>query len=439
MDRKDELIAVRRVPILLTVATFDQADIFFRSLVRETRDELDELGWMAPSIEKAANRALDETMHWGEAYGRIQRFFQKVLEENIRVVFILDEFDAARQLFHGDQAGFQALRELAYRPEWRVTLITTSRRSIRTIEAQAPISTLDGIFQKHYLGMFSPDDVALLRERLEASGVAVNDDLKTKIEWFCGRHPFLLERLAFALVEQRRTAPITDFSSVQRDLSPEFVDHYEKTVALLRDEGRLTKLLQILFGPVVDATQVDVEDLLRYGLIQSSDDNRYRAFSAHFEQFLQLQTRQFDLWPIWSQTERELRSVLTQFVVERFGNNWPDKLRKARPNLEKMIEMWQSNQAKEHTTFGARASTNLLDFTYPLDLFEIMKTDWNWFRPVFGGQANDWRQAFETLSRVRTPLAHNRDATIYESDRLKAQGICRDILDRVTAWRASSG
>jgi hypothetical protein len=285
--------------------------------------------------------------------------------------------------------------------------------------------------------MFSEQDFGILLHRLEETGALLEPEARGEIEDFCGRHPFLLERFAFSLVEQHRHGSV-DLAGLSRDLGPEFVDHYEKTTALLREEGVLPKLLQILFGPVVDATEADVEDLLRYGVIQRAPDRAYRAFSGHFERYLRLISREVDLWPLWTQTERELRSLISLHMVEKYGERWPEKLEKAHPKLKPMLDSGREAQAREQHTFGGRASPNLLDFTYPDDLYQILRTDWNWFRPVFGREAKEWQDAFAVLARVRTPLAHNRDAAVYESDRLKAQGFCREILDKIEVWRQRS-
>ena len=155
IERKDELITRRLVPIWVNLATYDQSPMFFRSLVTRCCDELEDLSWLSEPIQRVAERALKDELSWSEGYSQIQRFFEKVRQANVRIVFILDEFDHARHLFKGDISGFQGLRELSDRPEWRVTFVTTSRRTIRDIELQTQaISTFDGIFHKHYLAMF---------------------------------------------------------------------------------------------------------------------------------------------------------------------------------------------------------------------------------------------------------------------------------------------
>ncbi len=149
LERKQELITKRVLPIWVNLATYDHAHVFFRSLLTQCYDQLEELGLLSEPVQIAAQRAIEDTLAWSEGYGRIQRFFEKVRLSGYRILFVLDEFDHARYLFKNDVSGFQGLRELSYRPEWRVTFITTSRRTIREIEEQSQaISTFDGIFHK---------------------------------------------------------------------------------------------------------------------------------------------------------------------------------------------------------------------------------------------------------------------------------------------------
>ena len=61
-----------------------------------------------------------------------KRFFKNVQNAGYGTLFILDEFDHARHLFEGETT-FQRLRELADYPDYRLSLVLTSRRSIGDI------------------------------------------------------------------------------------------------------------------------------------------------------------------------------------------------------------------------------------------------------------------------------------------------------------------
>lgn len=429
MERKTELNSRNIIPIWVNTATFDSSAQFFRSLVVRCFDELEDLNRVSVPIQRIAERVLKDDASWSEGYANIQRFFEKVRLDGMRVWFVLDEFDHARHLFKGDVSGFQGLRELSYRPEWRVTFITVSRRSIREIEMQTQaISTFDGIFHKHYLGMFTPGDIELLLTRLKTVGIELGDDLTGAIQYYAGGHPFLLEMLGYAIVEQYRISGRVEIEMVARDLEHSFLDQYDRMIALLEEDHALDKLLQILFGPVYDVKQTDVEDLLRYGLIIPTGESTYTAFSLHFQEYLRLVGRQVDLWPLWRETEVSLRHLVTNTMFEKFGDQWIHKLEKAHPNLRTTLDACRQAQQKEEAAFGSRASQNLLDFTYPRDLFAIIFAEWGMYRSVLGKDKNYWDQRVSLLAKLRNPLAHNRDGMLQEYERQLAEGYCKEIL-----------
>jgi len=429
MEGKEELLRKKLLPIWINLATYDHASIFFRSLVTRCYDEMEELGWLDEPIKSAANRALQDELSWTEGYGRIQRFFEKVRQADFRILFVLDEFDYARYLFKGDISGFQGLRELSYRPEWRVTFITTSRRTLRDIELQTKaISTFDLIFHKHYLGMFDEADMQEYFARLSSVDIGITPSLKERVNFYCGGHPYLLEMLGYELVELFRERQEIDVDLAAHRIERSFLDQYDHMISILKEDSSLNKMLQILFGPVVDVTQADVDEFLRYGLIQATDQGNYVAFSAYFQAYLKLIERQIDLWSIWRETEIALRNHITGKMMEQYGEQWIVKLEKARPNLKPIFEKCRKAQQKEEQSFGSRASRNLIDFTYPQDLFAIIFSEWNTFKAVFGKDKSYWDQRAQLLAKIRNPLAHNRDQAFYDYERQIVEGYCKEIL-----------
>jgi len=434
MERKGDLIARNRLPLWINLATYDQASSFFRSLVIRSYDELDELGLLTDPIIHAAKHALEDRVSWTEGYGRLQRYFEKIRQAGINVLFILDEFDHTRNLFRGDVSGFQGLRELSYRPEWRISFVTISRRSLRDIELQTKaISTLDGIFHKHYLSMFNELDMQEYFARISSVGIEVTPTLKERVDLYCGGHPYLLEMLGYEIVEQFRTFQAADVDQAAHCIEQSLIDHYEHMVSILGEDDSLNKLLQILFGPVVDAKQTNAEEFQRYGLIRLIEQGTFAAFSTHFHTFLKMIERQVDLWPLWRETEVALRDIVVTKMLEQHGEQWISKLSKAKPNLRVIFEKCQEAQQKEVTAFGSKASQNLVDFTYPQDLFAIIFAEWSVFSPIFGKDKNYWGQRAQLLAKIRNPLAHNRDQALYEHERQIAKGYCEEILEVLRA------
>lgn len=427
--RKNELLEKRRIPIWLNLATFEQAPIFFRSLVSTSYDEIEGLGWATDTIRIAAERVFREAVSWSEGYRRIQRYFEKVRQSGIRILFILDEFDHARHLFKSDISGFQGLRELSYRPEWRVTFITTSRRSLQRIELQTKaISTLEGIFQNFYLGMFDDEGIEEFLTRLSSVGINVTPEIRESIKFYCGGHPYLLEMMGYEIVELFRATNAIDVGRAIKFIEQSFINHYEHMLDVLREDGSLNKILQILFGPVIDAQKTDAEELQRYGFIRSTEQGAYVAFSEHFHIYLKMISRQVDLWPLWRETEIALRQLITERMRAQYGEQWIDRLCKAKPTLKPLFESCAQAQQKEEKSFGNRASKNLLDFAYPGDLFAIIFAEWAIFKDVFGKDKSYWGQRGQLLSKIRNPLAHNREQSLHDYERQTAEGYCKEIL-----------
>jgi len=432
IDRRDELIAKRLLPIWFNLSSYDRAPVFFRSLVTRCIDNLEDLGWLSLKIQQSAVQALQDELSWSEGYSRILRFFEKVRKEGVRVLFILDEFDHARHLFREDISAFQGLRELSYRPEWRVSYIVTSRRTIRDIELQTQtISTLDGIFHKHYLGMFDADSIEEYFGRLASIGISDDVSLREKIAFYCGGHPYLLELLGYEVVELFREEQVVDIDKAARRSMHAFLNQYDRMRELLREEGNLDKILQILVGPVVDVKWTDVENLLKYGFIKQDEQGTYTAFSEHFQTYLEIIERQFDwdLWPAWRQTEKALRQLITRIMRRKYGENWIEALEKAKSHLKRTIfDRCREAQAKEERVYGNRASSNLIDFTYPQDLFTIIFAEWSVFEEILGRDKNYWEQRSQLLAKIRNPFAHNRDEVVYDYERQIAEGYCQEIL-----------
>ncbi len=429
MTRKDDLLRKRRIPIWINLATFDQASIFFRTLFTSSHDEIESLGWATDAIKHAAERALQDTVSWSEGYGRIQRYFEKVRQSGTQILFILDEFDNARRLFKGDVSGFQGLRELSYRPEWRVSFITTSRRSLQSIELQTKaISTLEGVFQHYYLGMFDDSTFEEYLARLSSVGIITKPEIREDLVFYCGGHPYLLEMLGYEMVELFRETNVSDVHEAAKRVEQSFIHHYEHMLDVLREDGSLSKILQILFGPVIDVQPTDAEELQRYGLIRPTEQGNYASFSEHFQAYLKMIGRNVDLWPLWRETEIALRRLVTERMINQYGEHWVDKSCKARPNLKPIFERCAEAQQREERSFGSRASRNLLDFTYPRDLFDIIFAEWAMFKDVFGKDKAYWDQRSQLLSKIRNPLAHNREQSLYDYERQIAEGYCREIL-----------
>lgn len=429
IDAKAALIAKAVLPIHINLATYNRSSELFRSLVAKCIKAMKELNWDSTAIQRGAANVLDAEFSLNEGYEDVQDFFRKVRQEGHQILFILDEFDHARHLFQEDIASFQRLRDLSDEPECRVNYVVISRRDIRDIELQSgSISTFAAIFQKHYLGMFSDKDLEEYFHRLASIGATISSDIIEQVHFYCSGHPYLSEMLGYHCVEIFREQRRVDVKAAYAIVQQSFEDLYDHIVELLREDDKLKKLLQILFGPVVEATQFDADKFQKYNLIKPGSEG-YAGFSEHFHTFLGLLERHVDLWNLWTDAEKALRSLITIVMLKQFGDDWMAKLEKTHSHIKTIFESCRETQKREKKSFGSRASQDLLDFTYPDDLFAIIFKEWGQFKPILGKDNRDktyWQKRAEFLKKVRTPLAHNRDV-LSDHERTTAEGYCKEI------------
>lgn len=431
IEQKDKFISQRILPIWMNLSSYDQSMQFFRSLVDECVNEMEDLNWLTAEVQRAADRVLEIEDPWNQ----IRRFFKKTQEAGYGVIFILDEFDHARNLFKGDTA-FQRLRELADYPDYRLSLVLTSRRNIRDVELSAGSSSpFHNIFQVQRLAMFNDEDLKTYFSLFSSIGIQTTDADRERILFYCGAHPYLLEMLGCEIVEMFRQNEQIDIDKATNAILQSIFGHYDDMIRLLREDGTLNKLLQILFGPVIDVKQTDVTELQNYGLIKPTENGTYVAYSEHFHDYLKLHERSTefatDLWPIWRDTEKALREVITTTMFKVHGNQWIEKLEAERPNLQSIFNECRKAQQKEARSYGDRASQNLIDFTYPADLFTIICARGLWgshFEPIFGHNPNYWEHRKQLLAKCRNPLAHNRSEVLQDHELKTVEAYCQEIL-----------
>ena len=433
--RRDALADERKLAMWLNVGLFVSGWDLFASLVSRVHAEVVSHGWSTPGLEAEQGRCRAFTELNGESQTCVMEYFYKIRNAGVSVIVVLDEFDGASSLWSSDRPGFQLLRELSYDPASSVCLVTTSRRELKDIETRAGvISNLAGTFKKCYVRPFDEEESAEYFARLAENGCELSSTLKTQMLALTGAHPLFLDIAACELVDR---VPISesDAARVLRDaVSLQFIDTYLQHVQLLREDGSLARLMQILFGPVMDEVTLDVDRFVRYGVIKAGASG-YRAYSDHFQGFLRCVARDVEPWPLWRDTERGLRELVAFYLCEHHGADWRASFVESRPKYRPVVEQWVERRDNERARYGELASEELLDYSYPAELFAVMMSDWTWFGSVFGGQPGDWVRPFQVLGKVRTPLAHNRTTPAYEGILDEAKGICKQVVSKLASWR----
>jgi hypothetical protein len=353
---------------------------------------------------------------------------------------VLDGFDAVRGYF--DVHDFQFLQTLSTHEEIRLCIVTISHFLLAEIELNVKNDTMSNFhqtFDNIYLGMYNEDDLTEYWEKFFNSKVPITDEGKQKIYDFTGRHPYLLDLFNFNLFNNLKLDNIIQsVESTKKKLNLTIETNYHLIFGLLKEEDLDSKLLQMVLGPIYDIRRTDIEKIERYHLVIQHNGS-YRGFSNDFHDYLYRIQREVPIWELWTETEIRLRTLVDTWLQERYGEDWVPKFRKLSPVKELYVAKLEEMQQKEPKSFPDTFSKNLLEFTYPAELFDqFMRVEWKWFKPIFSNkEANEWKMVFDVLARVRNPLAHNKMNILKDYERNKAISYCQEIVNRIEAWEQS--
>lgn len=443
MHIESELVAEKKIPILINFGTNEDALSFFRTLVIKAYEYLEEHFEVDAILEKPFKKIQDEGLSWSSLKSEVERFFEKATKKGFRFIFILDEFDSARIIFKDNYAAFQELRELGYRGTFKVTFVTTSRRSIKEIEIQcAANSVLDLIFKKEYLSMYNQSEIDEYFGLYENIEIPLTVQDKERIIYYCGGHPYLLAALGFEIVETFKEDGRFSVSEIFEKIRLDFEDYYEQLITLLKEDRTYEKMLQILFGPMLNVTEGDIKELRDiYGLVEEiilpNNDKGLVAFSQHFQEYLSNLGRKIDFWSLWTTLETKMREVVAKVMKAKYGETWLTELENIFPihfhgdvGTGKEGALSKRNKAREDNK-----SDNLLDYLDAYPLFEIVlsKKCWNEFKDIFGGDKAkaDFEKKIQLIVKIRNPYAHSRFYAIDSTTVQQAEIYCKEILDKI--------
>ncbi|OQX14787.1 MAG: hypothetical protein BWK80_41540 [Desulfobacteraceae bacterium IS3] len=443
IQKKECLLEENKLAVWIDFSGFSNRETFFKSLVRYSFENLKRAERIDDEIKERASEVLEKGKLWDDLKYDIEIYFETVRSKGYYTIFVLDEFDEARNKFENNAEAFREIRHLGYDAErYGIAFVTTSRRSIRDIEIQSKVSsTLDGIFGKEYLAMYKEKELSEYYQLYEEIGLQLDDIQKQRIEYYCGGHPYLLAVLGFELVETFKEDKEINVDGIFRKTQLQFADYYEQLIALLREDRTFTNLLQILLGPKIDVKPSDIDELLIYGLIQKGE-KYFAAFSQHFQNYLKFKERdekiEVETWKLISQAEKGLRQLILNVFVKKFGENWedsylskyngiPDKKKK----LNEIFTRLRNAQQRDIEQYGNLAlGLTLLDQTYIHQLFDyFILFSWDdLFKAIFQKEKKYWNEVKQSLEKIRNPMAHQKIQLLLEWEIKKVEEYCREII-----------
>lgn len=456
---KENLIKEKTVAAYISTGTMLSSHDLFKAMASMIVEEIEDSGFfedLSYKFNTFLNKIKSSTNDY-DFKSSVQRFFKILKKEGFKALFVLDEFDSAATLLK--TSDFQLLRELSYNPETKICIVTVSRLTIQEIEPEyGSISNFFGIFSDLNLTLFSKEDMGFYWKRVEDLGFNVENEYKKKVEYLVGRHPFLLDMVNNFIFDKTITSNISQteaLSHIDDELKKSLWDHYETFISLLEKEDLKHQFLQTVVGPTVEICPIKIERLLKYDVIHAvsagnkygesldylteskiidPNNDYYTSFSEHFMDYLKMKEKTFNIWPLWSETEILIRKLIKKYLQEKYGSNWQDSFLKENPKQRTLIEEMQDRAVKNRKTFGNLASEHLVDYSYPLqmwDCFILSDKNSSFFGNIFLDKTS-WKEKFSLLSKVRNPIAHSNQNFVSKDDISRAKMICEDILNKIS-------
>lgn len=458
MTKKNELVANNTLPVFFQSGSCNSAVNFFKQIIISLNDDM-QISFNDEKYNKVAVPIVDEILNADESSFSlaVMKYYKVVKRLGYKVIYILDEFDSVQTIF--DVADFQLLRELSYNPDTKICLVTCSRKTIQEIEAKnGAISNFYGTFKDLRLGMFDDSDIKEYWERAEACGFS--EYYKEWIEYYVGRHPYLLDLLNDYCVRTRLFDFESSSTNVIAEIKLELWNQLKSIIDTLNHEKIFDKAIQLILGPVYDVTKIQEEKLLKYEFIKIVDnatkvdilgrfvgarteEGSYVCFSDYFTQLLdQEYIANVDYWALWTNTEKKIRELIKIYTkdTEIFSGDWETEIQAKFGDSKDWSDRFKlllSTREKTKRIFPS-ASTNLIDYTLTTDMYNVfMSKAWNdWFGKVFSGTKKEWAAKFNYLAEIRNPMAHNNREFISEEQKRKAENYCNEILKTISDWEA---
>ena len=420
----------RPVVVRADVGAFDSADGLFRYVLESLLEGIRSQKLGNELLEKRVNETFAKS---AIDFTSIRTIFKSLRQTGTRVVCVLDEFDAGRRVFRDAPELFHWLRELCSNPEFKAAVVLVAKRPLQEVARLAGYESnyWANVLMTLPVRPFSDDEMATFFSNLENECILLDEAERSEVLALAGGHPYLLDAFAYYAWEHVKQGGDISVDWIRAIFAKKVREYHQQVSTILEDGPMLSKVIQVLLGPQWDITEEDVDTLRDLGVLHD-DNGTLRGFTASFEAYLRILERNFDLWPLWRDTERVLRDVLERRLESTYGSAWPNVVGKSHPKLKPVIEACQEKRSREQNSFGSRNSeSSLLAYGYPMDLYRLMGINWSSLgEPLLGKDRQSWAMKFSVLSKVRTPLAHNRVESVGDGERKQAEGICHEILNR---------
>ena len=464
MTRESELLEQRIISVWYTASKVHDTFLFLRGICREITSKVRRI-----ANDQLKNFLVDTNNQIKNAENKehvkdvIEELLIELTYQKIRVILLIDEFDAVQSYMTEDDFGF--LRTITYELDKKICIVTTSRKAIKDIEAvSGAVSNFYGTFDTLRLGLYDEDSIEDYWEWVNDSQppFCVDEKYKQNAVNIVGTHPFLLDFYNYNnwLLEDDK-----GMESNKQDFHIQLIDIFNTMQDTLAKEKLLDAAIQLVVGPVMNVTSDHANKLEAYDFIVKTsvemkaeilgnhyglrylDGQDYVCFSCFSPYLTSLFAYQhlFDIpyWAEWQETEMRVRGVIKKYI-ETLGPDWEEQLLNRFGSDQNWLNNFNALKSLRSRTLKRfhNASQNLVDYTLPANMYSMfIGPAWgDYFANIILGGTNksgdrdEWRRTFQFLSDVRNPIAHSNEVFIEQDEINQAKLYCKAIINAINQW-----
>ena len=367
-----------------------------------------------------------------KAYSDFRKKLREKKRSGFKGVLLLDEFDRVID-YDNRQVTIDRLRELACDQEkYGITVLFISRRSLARIQEACAGSTLFGICQKYYL---RPFDITETKDLIARSNSGLGDDFLNAVYERTGGYPYLLESFMKEFYNLYEQSPKKDLNELYHDTALNvrsvFTDLFDGIKKFLTDtsDNSWESLCAEFIPPKTHENPEIMQSLKEYGLIR--DNTKSSCLSETFRLYIQSQLHHLSTWEPLVKLEQALRGVVKDGLTELYTDRWFEEAPRQNTFYEKLFSELRKIADKEQRLYNLGDSSDLLEYSYPGTLKDIILQEWDYFGKQFGNDKLQFKTSMDVICVVRNPLAHGRRTDLIPPKKLLEAKEAIDYIDQL--------
>ena len=328
-----------------------------------------------------------------------------------RNLLVLDEFDAISD-YEQSALIIDRIREIACdHDKYGLSFLFVSRRSLKRIQMECSGSNLFGICDNQTLLPFSREEVQSLCE-LSFPMSAEACEILFRLT---GGVPYLAANLLNKLIQSGRDLLKIDEEAVNDFIpavTPDIYNYYDQLRTFLEEGNLWTTMCREFVPPKVEESDGrDISELRRYGLI--TNQNESGCLSNSLYDYINDSFCHTSMWEPLANFERALRAEVKKKLISLYGNNWIKEAPNRKPYYSRLFPKLDALRIKEQSVFKVGSEEDLLEYSYPGTLKDIVATEWDSaFSSVFDITEAEFCKHMDAICILRNPTNHYRRAEL---------------------------